>query len=122
MLLSLGRAQAGAEQLLDSQHGSDGIGRGRAQPSLHREMLFNLDASSLRGVESRERFLSHAPARVARVGGDANVGAVDLDFRIWQQFEMNYVVPVDGLVEREQPMEAVRTRRSNAETEIDLGE
>ena len=56
-----------------------------------------------------------------RITGHSRIAALNLNPVAWLNLDSHNVVQCDGLIDRQQAMKAVRARRPDLQSEIDLG-
>ena len=90
---------------------------------MYRETLVDVDVDFGGKAQGFEGQLDHLPGCVAAIGGDAGVvGGEAKGGSLRRTGGDGYdVVEREGLVDGDQPVEAVGARRSYIEAEIDLG-
>src|SRR4029077_6583185 len=92
------------------------------QPALHRQPFFDCNGHASAGTKRSHGPFRNAIAGIRGIGRNARIVAANLNARATPHLHANEVVQGDGLVHGAQVVEAVGPQRSNAQTEIDLGE
>lgn len=105
---------------LQAEQRRHAVGRRRAHSSLHRELLLYLDDHLASAPQRLHHAVGHFVAGVGLVQRDVGLFAADLDAGTALQIHPDGVVQGNRLIYSAQHMEAIRTRRADLESEIDL--
>src|ERR1700722_6633605 len=116
------RRQRLVRRFLKAQQRRYGVGRRSARASLHRQPLFDFDNYPPPNAKKWAGTPDHAITRVRLVGGNARIGAANLNAPATLEADLDQIMQADGLIDREQFVKTVMPGRANAQAQVDLRE
>src|SRR5579872_6383379 len=120
-LQPLRRGQFSFQCPFESEQRRNCIPRCAAESPLYRQPLLNLNHDPAACLERKHCTINNSIAGIRIVFRHAGIFTTNLNARATPNLYANYVVQRDRLINRSQLMKAIMPRRTNAQTEVDLG-